>query len=203
VVTGAGGHAAMPDACVDPIVIASEIVVALQTVVSRNVGPADSAVVSVTQFHAGTADNVIPDRVTLRGTIRTFDPRVQQRVLERVRVLATGIAAAHGGSADVRCAPGYPVLKNDAGLTAKLPELAAGIEGLRVVELPLLGGGEDFAYYTEKLPGLFAFLGARNEAIGCRYPHHHAKFNIDERALPQGTALHIQYCLQAGMWAAG
>lgn len=198
-VNGRGGHAAMPEAVADPVVAASNVVLALQTIVSRNVSPADSAVVSITQVRAGTADNVIPEQVSLRGTLRTFDPQTRALAQRRIVEIAENIARAHGCTADAKCMPGYPVLVNDEELAQKLPEVVqmTGVTDLRITELPLLGGGEDFAYYTEKCPGLFAFLGARNEATDCRYPHHHPRFKIDESALPAGTALHVAFALQA------
>ncbi|MFQ5805057.1 MAG: M20 family metallopeptidase [Phycisphaerae bacterium] len=197
VVTGKGGHAAMPDQCVDPVVAAAQIVVALQTIVSRSIPITEPAVVSVTQLQAGTADNVIPNQATLCGTIRTFDEAVRTHVCDQVREMAMGVAKAHRATADVHISPGYPVLMNDADLTQRALDAArsVGIDERRLLTLAPQGGGEDFAYYCQRVPGSFVFLGAANEAKDCVYPHHHPRFSIDEDVLPWGAALHAQFAL--------
>ncbi|MBW7906091.1 MAG: amidohydrolase [Phycisphaerae bacterium] len=196
-VIGKGGHAAMPEQCVDPIVTAAQIVLALQSVVSRSLAMTDLAVVSVTRIEAGTADNVIPQDVRMRGTIRTYDPGVQARVCARVREIATGVAAAHGAAVDVRLDPGYPVLVNNPEVTRRACEIAAaiGFDSAKIQTIEPQGGGEDFAYYCQKAPGAFAFLGAR--VAGDAYPHHHPRFDVDEAALPLGAALLAAYALHA------
>ena len=199
-VRGQGGHAAMPETCRDPIVAAANIVSAFQTIVSRSIPVSEPAVVSVTQFHSGTAYNVIPPEAVLKGTIRTFSDEVQRAIGRRVREIAENIANAHGSKAEVRVDPGYPVLVNDATATREALQAATDI-GFSVDSLTTLdpqGGGEDFSYYCRELPGAFVFLGARNEAKDCIYPHHHPRFNVDEDALPQGVALHAQFALNAG-----
>ncbi len=197
VIRGRGGHAAMPDRCIDPIVAAAHVIVALQTVVSRSIGISEPAVVSVTQLQAGTADNVIPNEVALQGTIRTFDKQVRKQVCERVGELARGVAQAHRATADVEIRPGYPVLANDEQMTGRVLEAARaiGFEPGDLLRLAPQGVGEDFAYYCHKVPGAFVFLGAANEAKGCTYPHHHPCFNIDEDVLPWGAALYAQLAL--------
>jgi amidohydrolase len=199
-VLGRGGHAAMPNQCIDPIVTAAHIVAALQTVVSRSVAPSDPAVVSVTQFHAGTTHNVIPNDAYLNGTIRTFDEGVRQTVLTRVREVAENVARGCGATAQVELGPGYPVLVNDAVTTERALESARriGFEGPRIQVLAQQGGAEDFAYYGKHVPASFVFLGAANEAKECTYPHHHPRFNVDEEALAQGAALHAQFAMDAG-----
>lgn len=197
-VVGKGGHAAMPENCIDPIVVAAHVVVALQTVVSRTIGLAENAVVSVTQVHAGTADNVIPNEVRLRGTIRTFDEGVRSRVIERVMQLAQQVAAGHGARAEVVISPGYPVLRNDPQVLERALAAAGqiGVPPDRIQELPLQGGGEDFAYYGDKAPAAFVFLGAAKSDPAAVFPHHHPRFDIDEAMLPVGAALLAQYALQ-------
>ncbi|MCG3127293.1 MAG: putative hydrolase YxeP [Phycisphaerae bacterium] len=198
-VRGRGGHAAAPHECVDPIVIASQIVLALQTVVSRGLSMSESAVVSITQINAGTADNVIPPAVEMVGTIRTLDGAVRQRVCERVRAIAEGVARSFGGSAEVGAEPGYPVLVNDDEATQRGLRAARRLVGLEKIEIvEPIGGGEDFAYYGQHVPAVFMFVGARNEGKQCVYPHHHPRFNVDEDALPLGVALYAQYCLERG-----
>jgi amidohydrolase len=198
-VHGKGGHAAMPEQCIDPVVIAAQIIMALQTTVSRAIAMTDPAVVSVTMLEAGTANNVIPENVRMCGTVRTYEESVRKRVCERVREIAEGIARTGGGSATVALNPGYPALINDANEVEKAMAAARaiGFEDKNVLMLPAQGGGEDFAYYCQHVPGTFVFLGARDEATGCCYPHHHPKFNIDERALPLGAALLAQVALDA------
>lgn len=196
-VIGRGGHAAMPENCIDPIVTAANIVLALQSVISRNVSLHENAVVSVTQVHAGTADNVIPSEVRLRGTIRTFDEAVRTRVIARITELAMQTAAAHGARAEVTISPGYPVLKNDGAIVDRAFAAAAsiGVPEKQRQELPLQGGGEDFAYYGAKAPAGFVFLGAAMSDPTAVYPHHHAKFDFDESMLPVGAALLAEYAL--------
>ncbi|QOJ14912.1 MAG: amidohydrolase [Planctomycetia bacterium] len=198
-VIGRGGHAAMPESCVDPIVTASAMVLSLQSVVSRNVGMHENAVVSVTQINAGSADNVIPNEVRLRGTIRTFDEGVRSRVIERVTELCRSVAQAHGATAEVTISPGYPVLVNDPGAfdRAMSAARAAGVPEAACQELPLQGGGEDFAYYGAKAPAAFVFLGAAVPDPARVFPHHHPQFDVDERMLPLGTAILAEFALRS------
>jgi amidohydrolase len=198
-IVGRGGHAAMPSCCTDPIVAASHAVVALQTVVSRSIDLTDSAVVSVTQFHAGTADNVIPPEVALRGTIRTLDAGVRDTVCEKVRHVLESTARVHGAEAIVEIERGYPVLVNDAANVerAKRAATKAGISRDNIIERKPIGGGEDFAYYLQKTPGCFVFLGALDPVSDRAYPHHHPRFSINEDVLPLGAALHVQFCLES------
>lgn len=197
-VSGKGGHAAVPERCADPIVAAAQIVTALQTVVSRNVAPAEPAVVSVTQFHAGTADNIIPPTADLAGTIRSFSDAVRRRACERVTQIARTVAAANLAEAHVEIDDGYPVLRNDPAAVGAALAAAhkVGFRDDQIDTLPPQGGGEDFAYYAERVPAAFVFLGAANQDKDCVYPHHHPRFNIDEDALSLGAALHAAFALQ-------
>ncbi|MCC6360181.1 MAG: amidohydrolase [Phycisphaerales bacterium] len=199
-IIGKGGHAAMPDLAIDPVVTAANVIVALQTIVSRTVTPSEPAVVTVTQIHAGTADNVIPNEVELGGTIRTFSSQVRTTVCRRVKEIAESVAAAHGAKAVVDTRDGYPVLVNDRQTTDAALAAARdiGFNDDRIVALAPIGGGEDFAYYAEKIPASFVFLGAASEARECVYPHHHPRFNVDEDALAHGAALYAQYAFNAG-----
>lgn len=194
---GKGGHAAMPHQCVDPIVVAAELVTAIQTTISRALAMTDSAVVSVTRFEAGTAVNIIPEHATLGGTIRTLSEPVRTTVHRRIRELTAGIAKAHGATGTVEITTGYPTLINDRAMVEQALAAARGLgfTAEQLLTLPVQGGGEDFAYFAQKVPAAFLFLGARNEAKGCNHPHHHPRFNIDEAALPLGTALLAQLAL--------
>ncbi|WP_258171370.1 amidohydrolase [Paenibacillus sp. R14(2021)] len=176
-ITGLGSHAAVPEAGIDPIVAAAHIVTALQSVVSRNIGPLQSAVISVTQLHSGTTWNVIPEKAVLDGTIRTFDEHVRAHVLERFREVVQGVAAAYGTTAEIRWIQGPPPVINDASLVP-LALAAAEESGLRAVEPVPSPAGEDFAWYQREVPGVFVFMGTS----GSREWHHPA-FDLDEAAL--------------------
>ncbi len=205
VVHGRGGHAAMPQDCVDPVVAAAHIITALQTVVSRNVGLTDQAVVSVTQLNAGTADNVIAPHAELIGTVRTFDNALRERVCERIRTIAEHTARALGAHADVTLKFGYPTLVNDERATneARAAAERVGFIGDNLQTPDPVAGGEDFAYFCEQTPGAFLFLGAGDEAKQTTFPHHHPKFNIDEDVLPSGAALLAALALQPTTAASG
>ncbi|OZQ69344.1 hydrolase [Paenibacillus sp. VTT E-133280] len=177
-VQGGSSHAAVPEAGIDPIVAASHIVTAFQSIVSRNVSPLQSAVVSVTQIHSGNSWNIIPEKAVLEGTIRTFDETVRSKVLDRFREVATGVAAALGAKATVRWIEGPPPVINDAALAALGIESAEAL-GYRTVKPELSLAGEDFAFYQRVVPGLFVFIGTEGSQ-----EWHHPAFNLDEQALP-------------------
>lgn len=176
-VKGVGTHAAVPEAGIDSIVTAAHIVTALQSIVSRNVSSLQSAVISVTRIHSGTAWNVISDKAILDGTIRTFDDKVRSHVLERFKQVVDGVAAAYGATASVKWIAGPPSVHNDSSLERIMIE-AANIVGLEVVAVAPSPAGEDFAFYQKEIPGFFVFMGTS----GPREWHHPA-FDIDERAL--------------------
>lgn len=182
-VEGVGTHAAVPEAGIDPIVVASHIVTALQAIVSRNVGAQESAVISVTKINSGTAWNVIPEEAILDGTVRTFDEKVRARIRERFNQVVVGVAAAYGTRATVRWIQGPPAVVNDASLAAAAEQVASevGLNSIRPIPSP---AGEDFSFYQKEVPGLFLFLGTSG-------PHewHHPAFDVDERALPLGAHL--------------
>ncbi|KAA1186511.1 amidohydrolase [Paenibacillus sp. B2(2019)] len=177
-VQGGSSHAAVPEAGIDPIVAASHIVTAFQSIVSRNVSPLQSAVVSVTQIHSGNSWNIIPEKAVLEGTIRTFDETVRSKVLDRFREVATGVAAALGAKATVRWIEGPPPVINDAALAALGVDSAEAL-GYRAVKPELSLAGEDFAFYQRVVPGLFVFIGTEGSQ-----EWHHPAFNLDEQALP-------------------
>jgi amidohydrolase len=186
-ITGEGGHAAIPHATVDPIVVAAQVVTALQHIVSRNVDPLDSAVVSVTQFHAGTAFNVIPNVASLAGTFRSFDPELRLRIPELMERVIRGVCDAHGASYEFSVERGYRPVINDPAIAARLERVVARTFGPDVL-LPMRPtmGGEDFSAYQQRAPGVFAFVGAGNAMADIRYPHHHPRFDIDEDSLDIG-----------------
>jgi amidohydrolase len=188
-VRGKQTHGSAPWRGVDPIVIASQIVSALQTVISRSVDITRlPAIVSVGQFQSGVRNNIIPDTARLVGTIRTFDDAVQNDIHARVRKLAEGIAAASGAAAEVTIHRGYPVTSNDPALTAQmLPTLERVVPG-KVQESELITGAEDFTYFQRQAPGLFVFLGITPPEQAGKAPANHSPlFFADEKALPTGV----------------
>lgn len=186
-IIGKGGHAAAPHETVDPITTAAAVVTGLQHIVSRAVDPLDHVVVSVTQFIAGTAFNVIPNSAYIAGTVRTFDETLRTTVPLLMERMIRGVAEAHGATSEFRYERGYRPVVNDPALTLRLREVVTRTFSPDVlVDLRPSMGGEDFSAYQQKAPGVFAFVGARNEQKGIVQPHHHPKFDIDERSLDLG-----------------
>jgi amidohydrolase len=189
-ITGRGGHAAAPHQTVDPIVVAAEIVTALQTIVSRRRNPADPAVVTVTGLHAGTAHNVIPDTATLLGTVRTYGAEFRNRVPELFEELVTGIATASGASARVHYERLYPTTVNDPTIASRMTEAAASfLESGQIRSDYRTMAAEDMAFFLERVPGCYAFVGCGNARKGTDRPHHSPRFDLDEDALPVAVEL--------------
>ncbi len=188
-VEGKGGHGASPHETVDPVVIAAQIVLALQSVISRQRDPLEPAVLSVTQINGGTAHNVIPGSVTLGGTVRTFDPELRQQMPGRMEQVIQGVTSAYGASYTFRYQNGYRALHNDPSTTAVLRGVVQETLGSAVTlhEGKPNMGGEDFSAYLTKAPGTFIVIGAGGPGAA---PHHHAKFTVDERALEHGVKLY-------------
>lgn len=189
-VIGVGEHAAYPHHSVDPILISSHIVNALQSIVSRNIKPTDTAVVTVASIHAGTAFNIIPSEVLMKGTCRTFSKEGGKTVEKRFREIVAGVAKALGGSAEIDYQRKIPATVNDP----KACELMWGVGEKVVGKKNMLKpdptmGGEDMSLYLEKVPGCFAFVGMRNPEKGSVWPHHHPKFVVDEDVLPAGVEI--------------
>ena len=183
-VRGKGGHAAKPNETIDPVVIAAETVLALQTLVSRETDPVDQAVVSVTRVEGGSAFNIIPERVELAGTIRTFLPETRERLWRRLDEVARGVATLHGGSAEVELSAGSPAVVNDPVATDHLRAVARRIVGEeRVIRPNPIMGGDDMALWLAQAPGTYFFVGAQGGEDSA-WPHHHPRFDLDERALP-------------------
>jgi amidohydrolase len=189
VVNGRQTHGSQPWSGVDPIVAGAAIVSALQTVVSRAIDiTREPAVVSVGQFEAGVRNNIIPDRARLVGTIRTFDPQMQEDVHRRVRTIAESVAAAHGATVTVEIEEGYPVTANDPALTRRmLPTLERLAPG-RVRELSKVTGAEDFSFFANRVPGLFVVVGVTpKDQLATADSNHSPRFYVDEAALPTGS----------------
>lgn len=183
-VTGRGGHGAFPEECVDPVVAACGIVQAIQTIKSRNVSSRDDLVISVTQIHTGTTDNVIPETVYINGTIRTFDQGVQQMVFRRLQEIVDGQGAAYGVKAALRIDLGYPPTINHAAQAGFAVETAREVVGDAVSDsYPAEMGAEDFAYMLQGRPGAYLFLG-QGEGPGL----HHEGFNFNDAVAPIGAS---------------
>ena len=181
---GKGGHGAVPHETVDSIIVGTTYVQWLQQIVSRRVNPLTPAVVTVGSFHAGSAFNVIADKATIVGTVRTFDESTQQLIIQEMENYLKSLCQSVGASYQFEYEKGYPVVRNHAKEADFLVQWAKKVVGTEnVFEMEPLMGGEDFAYYLQKVPGAFFFTGAGNPEISADYPHHHPKFDIDERAM--------------------
>jgi len=183
-IQGKGGHGASPHETVDAIAIGSQIVNQLQYIISRQVDPQKSAVLSVGSFHAGQASNVIADTAILTGTVRTFDEGVREHMECEMKNIVKGICGALHADYEVTYSHGYPAVYNHAEETDVFKVvIEKSLSENSLVEMPAMMGSEDFSYYLKERPGMFFFTGARNEEIGADAPHHHPKFDIDEKAM--------------------
>jgi len=196
---GVGGHGAMPHQTIDPVTIAAQIVIALQTTISRNLDPLQPGVVTVGKVAAGSAFNIIPGQADLSGTLRAFDPTVRALLERRCREIIEELPKAFGARGQWHYKAGYPPTVNNARVTeivTRAIEKTVGEEN-SVPFVPVMGA-EDFSLVLEQIPGCYFFVGGRNAAIDAVYGHHHPKFNIDERALTIGArvmAAAVKECL--------
>jgi amidohydrolase len=189
-VKGKGGHGAIPHKTIDPVLIASHLVVAMQQIVSRNTSPALPAVLSFGRISGEGKTNIIPDEVKLEGIMRTFDEEWRATMKKKITHLATTLAESMGGTCDVFIDPGYPFLVNDTTLTERARVNAKiFLDENRVEELELRTTAEDFAYFSQQVPGCFYRLGTRNEQQGITSNLHTATFNVDEESLVTGMGL--------------
>ncbi|CAN5333725.1 amidohydrolase [soil metagenome] len=187
VIQGKGGHGATPHQTVDSVVVGAHVVVALQTLVAREVDPIDPAVVTVGRFSAGEANNVIADTAELRGTVRTFSKHNRELLSTRIQEVIHGIAESFGGSATIDYIYRYPSVINDPAITALVRETAEAIVGMEnVLTAEPQMGGEDFSYFALERPGCFFMVGTRNAEKGLIWGHHHPKFDIDEDGMAIG-----------------
>jgi amidohydrolase len=190
-IIGKGGHGAAPHLTIDPIIAAGQVVTALQTITSRNVAPLQSAVVSVTTVHSGTAFNVIPQEAELTGTIRTFDLDVRKKVLERFEQIIRGIGEAMGCQVEITVKRVTPAVINNDAVSERVQETAHQLLSDSTIDTApyMTMGAEDMAFMQEKVPGCYFFIGSNNKERHLDYGHHHPKFDFDEEALVRGTAL--------------
>lgn len=189
-VIGKGGHAAYPHQTVDSVVVAAQVVSALQAIVSRQVDPVDSAVITIGKIQGGFASNVIAPDVELLGTVRTLNPVIREEMPERIERVVKGVTESMGATYEFYYHKGYPSIINDDEMVDLVLETSEQVLGSGSHQLvkPTMGG-EDFSFYTHKVPGVFFRLGVRNEAKEAVYPLHHPLFDIDEDALPLGVAM--------------
>ncbi len=191
-IQGRGGHGAMPHETVDAVYVASQVVVALQGVVARNLSPLEPAVISVTAFHAGDAFNVIADRAELRGTTRMFDPELSVQIERRMRETIAGLCDALGATFTFDYDLNTPPTVNDAGMAELVRAGAVEIVGeqrVRTDDAVRTMGAEDFGEFLIEVPGCYFFVGARNESTGAVHPHHSPHFDLCEDAMPVGVAV--------------
>jgi amidohydrolase len=193
-ILGKGGHGAMPHQTVDAIVVASQIVNALQTIVSRNVNPIDSAVVTIGEFHAGTALNVIADTANLSGTIRYFNPELENLIGQRLEAIISGICQMHGADYKLDHWQLYPPTINDSAIAELVASVAAEVLETPIGVVPECQtmGGEDMSFFLQQVPGCYFFLGSANPDKGLAYPHHHPRFDFDETALGMGVEMFVR-----------
>lgn len=193
-ILGEGGHAAAPHHAVDAVVVAAHAVLALQSVVSRQVNPLEPAVLSIGAIHGGEGFNVLAGEVTLTGTARTLHPDLRQAMPEKVRGILDGITRAYGGSYVLDWEWGYPNLANHPGLTGLARKAAEELVGSHhCLALKPSMGGEDFAFYAQKVPATYIHLGARRGNVEKVYPWHHPHFDIDEGCLAVGAAFLVHF----------
>ncbi len=195
---GKGAHAAMPHEGVDTVLMASQIIVALQSLVSRETDPIQTAVIAIATLRAGEgAHNIIPETAELKGTLRTFDAALREKLIRRIEELSRGIALAMGGSAEVVWLPGSPAVVNDAAMVERFRQVARQVVGEEgVLEVPPVMGGDDMAEFLNRCPGVYFWLGAGDPDPSRNRPHHHPGFWIDdERALPLGVELLVRTVL--------
>ncbi len=191
VVDGQGAHAAFPHQGVDPIPIAAQIVLGLQTIASRQTDPLDAVVVTVAQIHGGTADNIIPAQIELRGTLRSLQAGTRRSAMDQIERIATQIAAAHQARAQVTITEGTPVLANDR-IAAGFGQQVASTASLTPVDIDPVMGGEDFAFYAERIPAAFFALGVRPPDRDSYPALHQPDYDFPDAAIATGVALHAQ-----------
>jgi amidohydrolase len=184
VIRGKGGHGAMPHLSVDAIVVASQAVVALQSLVSRETSPLDTAVLTIGTIHGGHNWNVIADSVTMTGTLRTFDPALRERLLQRMDQVLKGVTAAYGASHEVTCESVAPPVINDPAMAGLVQQAAGEVVGdSAVIEACQSMTADDVAYLLQERPGCYFLVGSANPGKGLTHPHHHPQFDFDEEAM--------------------
>jgi amidohydrolase len=191
-VRGTGAHAAFPHEGIDAVLIASHVVVALQSIASRNTDPLDCVVITMAQIHGGTADNVITEQIDLSGTVRTMRAQTRLDTFERIRRVAAGTAAAYGGAAEVTVIEGYPLLENDARAIEFVRGVADEVTDVQALDIPPVMGGEDFAFYAQQVPAAFFGLGVRPPGDDSYPKLHQPDYDFADAAIAHGAAVHVE-----------
>ena len=198
-IKGKGGHAAMPEASVDPIVIGAYIITALQTLISRETSPFSPAVITIGRMIAGTAFNIIPETAELQGTMRAFSKEHREKLVRRITEVASGVASAMGATCHIEFIDGCPPCVNDAAMTEVVHKAAVEAVGDGKVDdgdVVLTTGSDDMACFLNAVPGCYFIVGANNAAKGADYPHHHPHFKVDEDAMPVGVEVLTRAALE-------
>ncbi|MGI9060995.1 MAG: M20 metallopeptidase family protein [Ktedonobacteraceae bacterium] len=198
-VRGKGGHAAMPETAVDPIVTAAYIITALQTLISRETSPFSPTVITVGKLQAGTAFNIIPETAELHGTMRAFSHEHREKMIRRISEVATGVASAMGATCEINFFDGCLPCTNDATMTKLVQKVAVeavGADNVDEGEEVMTTGSDDMAYFLQAVPGCYFIVGANNAEKGASYPHHHPRFNVDEDAMPIGVEVLTRAALE-------
>jgi amidohydrolase len=199
-IQGRGGHGAMPHQTIDAILVGSQVVNALHTIVSRNVDPIQSAVISIGKFQAGSANNVIADTAEISGTVRYFDPQLSTLLRERIASVIAGVCSAHGAGYSLDYRQLYPAVINDGAIADLVKSVAGSVcePPLQIIPECRTMGGEDMSYFLQAVPGCYFFLGSANAEKSLNYPHHHPRFDFDETALGTGVEIFVRcvetYC---------
>lgn len=194
-IIGRGGHGAIPELTLDPILASAHVVTALQSIVSRNISPRDKGALSITYVRAGSAGNIIPPNIQMKGTIRTFEKSVSQKIIERTKQITENVATGLGCRAVVKINEATPPLVNDpviAGLARKATRLIN--PDAEIQEDYQTMSSEDIALFLDKIPGAFIFVGSADEEAGKNYPQHHPRFDIDERSMIIAAAVLLETC---------
>ncbi|MFC5602474.1 amidohydrolase [Sporosarcina koreensis] len=190
-VIGSGGHAAKPHQNIDSVIIAAQVITNLQQIVSRYIDPIDDVVLSVTQVHGGTADNVTPEFVEIGGTVRSFDKEIRKKIPVEMERIIKGITEAHRGTYEFEYKNGYRPVINDVEVTEVVKNTVIDLYGVGALDDIRRGmGGEDFSAYLQKAPGCFFYIGAGEADMERNYPHHHPKFQINEEAMSYGVSVY-------------
>jgi carboxypeptidase Ss1 len=193
---GKGGHGSAPSDAIDPIYVGMNVIEAIYGIRSRFIDQRKPVTISVCSVHAGTRDNIIPDRLEMLGTLRTLDENLRSVIKQKIGETAKGIAATFGVNADTEFVENaYPVTFNDPKITEEVKGVLGQIDGMKVIETDPLMGGEDVSRFLQKAPGTYYFLGTKNEKKGLVYPNHSPKFTVDEDYLKYGSLSHVMVAM--------
>ncbi|WP_391116285.1 amidohydrolase [Psychrobacillus sp. L3] len=192
-IVGKGGHSSQPQETIDPILIGAQVVNNIQHIIARNIDPLDQAVVSITEFNGGTAKNIIPDSVKIGGGVRSFSEEVRVNISKRIEEVVNGITKAHQATYEYEYEFGYASVYNNHEVTGEIEKLIEEKFGPNIImEIPPFMGGEDFSAFSQKVPGCFIGIGAAKDKEELNFPHHHPRFDFDERSLEIGLKLLIE-----------